>query len=489
MPAALKWETFIHNAMRVLWALTLFLLPVTSFRYMPFFGADSLVRPLSFLPAALLMLCILAESVRTRRILFWHNALTPLLIFILTALIATVAGYLLAPIPLYNHTLESRALRAWVTLGVGIIFLLTTIAMNRDEAAFAFSMRWLYIGFGLQFGWSLLQIVGNYLPNVIPGVNSDTVDVLQKMVSMTGIAYQRRVSGLAFEPSWLAAQLVIFYIPWLFASLLTGQRTLRRAWLDGFVLLAAVFILLLTFSRGGYLTLAGATIFTMLLVGRSQAAAAWRWFFTPGRSGRIAPWLDWSLRGLIILGLIGAFFGVYLIMRNNEYFEIFFTGVQAANLIDLFDQLYAGPRLAYFVSGWNVFAAHPVFGVGLGGVGLYMHQNFPEWVRFNTLELTRLLSPWNTVYPNTKNLFIRLLSETGLVGFWSMLSFYLASLGLALKLASQKERMLAFVGVASVLAWFSMMWYGFSLDSFALPVFWIPLGFLIGAAGWSREQA
>jgi O-antigen ligase len=77
-------------------------------------------------------------------------------------------------------------------------------------------------------------------------------------------------------------------------------------------------------------------------------------------------------------------------------------------------------------------------------------------------------------------LYIRLLSETGILGFWSFISLYLLALGKILKLLRSNRKELAFLGTASLLAWLSIVVLGLTQDSLAMPIIWIPLGILIG---------
>ena len=52
----------LHRIERFLWALTLVAVPVTSFRFMPFMGADSQVRPLSLIPVGLLLIVLQTDK-------------------------------------------------------------------------------------------------------------------------------------------------------------------------------------------------------------------------------------------------------------------------------------------------------------------------------------------------------------------------------------------------------------------------------------------
>ena len=101
-------------------------------------------------------------------------------------------------------------------------------------------------------------------------------------------------------------------------------------------------------------------------------------------------------------------------------------------------------------------------------------------MHFNVSEIAQLLSSDNSVYPNTKNLYVRLLAETGILGFWLFISFYLLLLGRSLKLLRSRQKKLVFIGTASLLALFAIAILNLTLDSLAMPDIWLPLGILIG---------
>jgi hypothetical protein len=50
----------------------------------------------------------------------------------------------------------------------------------------------------------------------------------QLAFSMRELVRTNRISGLAYEPAWLAGQLATIFIPFLFAAILTKYRVTRR---------------------------------------------------------------------------------------------------------------------------------------------------------------------------------------------------------------------------------------------------------------------
>jgi hypothetical protein len=256
---------------RILWALVLVMLPVTSFRYMPLMGAGTVVRPLALYPLGLLM-PILLYQIWTKRITHpWNRTLTILLVFTLTALASTAIGSLFSPIELRGQGYWDRALRAWITLVIGISFFVSAVWMNRNEDDLKFSLKWLFAGLVLHIVWGGIQAVG-----LRAGLR-DELNKIQNLFSVRGLVKNKRVSGFAYEPSWLAGQLASLYIPWLFASLLMRYRVSRFKWLEPILFIGGIAILLLTYSRSGLAKLVGAAIITYVFAGYETKKDLRRW--------------------------------------------------------------------------------------------------------------------------------------------------------------------------------------------------------------------
>src|SRR5512138_2418863 len=264
----------VVNISRVLWAAALFTLPITSFRYFPFLGEGTYVRPLSLYPVVVLLLILFFQFTRGKVAIPIPGTLIPLVGFVLFVLAATALGVLLDPLPLRGQEYLGRVLRAWVTVVIGLSFFLAAVWMNRTEEDLRFSVKWLLAGFVVDVLWSGVQAMAFYTPLL----KKVTVTHWQRLFSMRELVKTNRVSGMAYEPAWLAGQIGTVYLPWLFAALLTRLRVTRFKWLEIILLGFAVLLLLATFSRGGLLTALGASVLTFLFVGRAELHSVWNWF-------------------------------------------------------------------------------------------------------------------------------------------------------------------------------------------------------------------
>ncbi len=467
----------LDAAPRYAWAAVLLTLPVTSFRYFP--GDDgTYVRPLAFYPLLVLSLLLLIQLIRRRTVFPSAGALTPLLSFLAAAAAASLIGLLLAPIAMRGQTALGRISRAWATILMGVAFFGASIWMNRKEADLRFTLKWLMAGLLLDMLWSGVQGATFYL-HVLP---KPLVTHWQRAFSMRELIRTNRVSGLAYEPSWLAGQLATVYLPWLFAAVLSGQRLTRFKWLEPALSVSALLLLLATFSRGGLLTVAIAALLTLLFVGREQIKVAVTWLFTGYRRGAAM-----LLRIGVLALILAAATGAVLFLQQKGYISRIFS-TQASNLEEFLIANSAGARAAYAWSALAVYGDHPWTGVGPGASGLYMYGHLPDWVLTTVPEIARQLSPDSTLYPNPKNLYVRLLAETGMIGFFLFLAFQFFLLGDALAALRQPATLWRFLATAGIFTWFALIVYNMTQDSLAIPNLWINLGVLAGLSAGLVES-
>jgi O-antigen ligase len=425
----------------------------------------------------------------------WPGALTVLLAFVLAALAATAFGGLLAPIEIRGVDYSDRAIRALLTVVIGLAFFVAAIWMNQSEDDLKFSVKWLFAGLALDLAWSAVQFVG-----LNSGYRQPLIKI-QNLFSVRGLVQNKRASGFAFEPSWLAGQLATLYLPWLFAALLSGYRIfgnkqetpapiVRRPssivrWIEPLLLLGSLVCLLLTYSRSGLLVVVLAAIFTFAVTGRETLSAFWGWVRAGFNSQRwTSRWAMTKAAGSrVLLAVLAAatLGGAILFLADKGYIATLFKS-QKEDLFSYAVDAYLGPRLAYSVAALETFQGSPWLGVGLGASGFSIYNHMPDWVLAGVPEIAQQLSPDSRLYPNPKNLYARLLAETGMVGFVLFLAFYLALLADVLGALRQTSPAARWLGTAALFTFAALVLQGFSQDSFAMPEMWINLGMLAGAA-------
>jgi len=460
--ARLEW------AARLLWGLVLLTLPVTSFRYMPDFMGRTLVQPLAFYPLALLPPILFVLFWRNRRVPLPANA-NLLIAFLLFALIGSLLGMLATVLPLRGAQYEERVLRGWFSLLVGLAFFFAAFWMNRSEKDLHNSLKWIYASLALTIVWSLVQAVA-VNTELIP---RNLVNQIQLLFSVRPLL-ARRISGFAYESAWLADQIVILYLPWVFAAFFTGRRLFKQLWVEPLLIVLSLAVLVFTYSRGGLFSAALCILAVSILMGRGIIKRGWAWLMSP----LSAPGLWLRLGAVLVLVLILVAAGSFL--SRYEYFaNIWSLGEQEDPLAYLVD-IGAGQRLAYAIAGYQVFEQQPLTGVGLGASGLYLLPQYPDWAVLIP-EVARQLSPDSNLIPNTKSLYVRLLAETGLPGFWLFIAFIGSFLAFILRMQASASSFLRFVAVAGLFAWIGIVLRNLTQDSFTLPIMWVMFGLLAGS--------
>lgn len=494
----------LKRASQALWALLLMGLPITTFRYIPGPLGLAQIKPFSMLPLALLLPVLLLLHWRQRRLPLPVN-LRPLLVFLFFAAASSAIAILYAPEPLRGAEVDGRILRGWMSLLVGLAFFVAAFWMNRTRQDVHFSLRWLYAGLAVTILWSFVQALTIHTELV----TSAWANSVQLAFSEHPL-FPQRVSGLAYEPSWLADQLVGLYMPFLFAAVLLRSSLTRWRWLEPVLLLLSLGVLLLTYSRGGLLMALVCAGAVLALVGRGALQRVWDWYRTPFRRApfRQAPRAQFrrgqsrslkssgqkqpaalALRIGLMLAAIAALVAAGSFLASYDYITSLWepSENEERNLVEYVIDISAGPRLAYAVAGYHVFEAAPLTGVGLGASGLYLFPEFPDW-SYTIPEIARQLSPDSTIIPNIKNLHIRLLAETGLPGFWFFMVFFISFLALLRHMWRSGDGFYRFVAVAGLFAWLATLMRNFTQDSFTFPIMWVIFGLLAGVYPQQPDQ-
>lgn len=443
-----------------------------------------MVRPLAFYPLAILAVILFIRFAR-KSIKFDMNGSVMLLgLFLTAAFVASAWGWSFAPIPMHGQEFLGRSLRAWATLAGGIVFLNCTILMNKSEQDLRFSVKWLYVGLAVSFIWGMIQMISYYtgFPNRLE------LNKVQLSFSIRKLLAKKRAAGFAFEPSWLANQIATIYMPWLFAAVLSGYRVFRRRWIEPTLLLAATILLVVTFSRGGILMAFGTLIIVLIVTQTSKLRIVLQWFARQLKKEKQPDLVKGvSIRVGVVFALLAVIVSTVLVLSTNKYFSQIWRS-QKTSLTEYAVDIYAGPRLAYAAAGWEVFLGHPITGVGLGASGLYLYDHIPDWAITTLSEITRQMTPNAWLYPNPKNLYIRLLSETGMVGFTFYVLFWLGVLGVVVGQFIMKDPFSRFIGIGGLFTWFVLIIFNITQDSFIDPNQWFSLGILLGLSVVNRQK-
>jgi O-antigen ligase len=466
------------------WAAMVALLPITS---MPLIvalvGSDAVAAPSGIFLLFLVLAWLVPFLIRRGAL---AGQALPFLGFVLAAMIATAAAAFLAIPPFRQASFFGNELKALFTLMVGLCFYLVAATFPLDVDRLTKTIRLInWSGLAILL-WSLAQGLAWFLTNHYP----EWMRSIQGIFTISPL-YRARITGFALEPSWLAHQLNMLYLPiWLAASVRRFSAHRLRIWkftLENMLLVGGVAGLLYTFSRVGMLAFA-LTLFYLLIRGTIrlggwlQRRIAARWVGTAEQMKYRARLIPISVSIIFIAGYLGVLLGgVYGLSRVDPRMkDVFFFDYGKDNpILRYANSLTFASRLVYWQAGWEVYNDHPWLGVGLGNAGYYFPQKLSAY-SWGLYEVRDLVFRSNNLL-NTKSLWVRILAETGTIG----LAFFLSWLYLLWKTAFHDENQPALViktlGLAGKFLLLGLIFEGFSLDSFALPYVWFSAGLLTAA--------
>ncbi len=473
-----------QKAINLVWYLMLFILPVTS---MPLVAkilkSDTVAVP------SILFLFIL--------ILFWlfpylYNSGTlsklnlPLFVFVLSAFVSTICAIFIEIPTFKNFSYFANNLQSLITLVIGLCFFIVASALPHDEKVLRDSLRVInWSGFimlvwaGVQiFSWLTYHKYFEWMFN-FQGLFSSRV------------LYHNRATGFALEPSWFSHQLNMLYLPlWLAASIKRySSHTARFLGLsiENFLLLAGITALFFTLSRGGFLAFLSMLTLIFIFVNVQvvrKIRSTWmeKAKIRKYRFQNASKLLTSILAFLFIIAylsliLLGAYILSRIDPRMKNLFE--FKTDKENPLLTYFNNLQFGERAVYWLSGWEIFGDHPILGVGLGNAGFFFPSKITPF-GWTLIEIRRLMYEYDVLL-NIKSLWVRILAETGLVGFSIYLSWLILLLSAFVRVLRDGKGMYAALGLAGIFVIVALPAEGFSIDSFALPYLWISLGLAVSA--------
>ncbi len=482
----MKTGTLFTGALRsrshaAVWALFLVLLPVTSLPLLVDLTGASTVAPASAIPLAWLVVAwfvpFLLRGGRLPRLA------APFLGFISVALLASAAAFWINIPSFKNKSIVSQELPALATLALGAAFYLLVSAWLTDDGRLRRSLQLINLSGLLLLAWSGAQIyVITALDNRYPPI----LLTIQSLVSIQDL-FPNRISGFSYEPSWLAHQLNLVYLPfWLAASVQRFSAHRQRFWLfsvENVLLAGGVVVLLFAISRIGllsfllvlsYLVLQG----SLALIRRVRAR-----LLSQNLTARNRRWLKVGVSIVLAFMLLMVYLAVLLgiaygLSQVDERLADLFKPelFVSASLYSLTSRLQFAERVVYWATGWRIFNDYPLLGVGLGNAGFFFPDKMPSY-GWNLWEITRTFNIWSII-PNTKSMWIRVLAETGILGMAFFATWFLFLWRGAWTVRKGRHRLHTTAAMAGQFTILAFIVEGFSIDSFAMPYLWIAMGIL-----------
>ncbi|MFA5874864.1 MAG: hypothetical protein WC832_12975, partial [Anaerolineales bacterium] len=235
----------------VAWAGVILLLPITSLPLLSRMAGNTMVAPASFLPLGWLALWFIFYSFKKGTL---PRETVPFLLFASIAVIASAYAYFLR-IPSYKGgMIFNEEIKAILTLIIGAAFYFVVSGwLFNSSNKLTSTLKLINIGGFIMLSWTLVQAIFIYF---FHGKYPDILIKFQMLFS-TRELFGNRMTGFAFEPSWLAQQLNLLYLPFWLAATITGLSAFRfRIWkisLENIFLGIGIVVLFLS-SRVGTLS-------------------------------------------------------------------------------------------------------------------------------------------------------------------------------------------------------------------------------------------
>jgi O-antigen ligase len=384
-------------------------------------------------------------------------------------------------IPAYKaHNQLTTVIKALITLCIGLGFYFLTSTFQTDQHQIERTFKVLNLSGMILILWCVVQAIDWYSDHdySLWLINTNYLYSVSRVTN-------GRISGFALEPSWLAHMLNMIYLPWWFAATIKGFSVHKKRVLffsfENLLFLGGIIFLFLTLSRAG--------LFSFLLM-IAYITSRWgirfirtlrdlllnRWSFVnkiPYSKTMLTSTMIILILAIIVSAAIGI--GVFLSKTDPRMADLFnFNFSQPNAILKYAEELAFGPRVVYWGAGWEIFNRHPIFGVGLGNAGFFFPDTLPDYA-WHLVEVQELLFKSSDLL-NIKNLWIRLLAETGIIGF-SLFITWLFVLWRGLRsIENHKVKIFPVIALMGQFCIVGLLSEGFSIDSFALPYIWFGLG-------------
>lgn len=460
---------FTKKIINLIWYITLVLLPFTS---LPIAGKilhSQMVASPSIIFLGLLAIFWFLPYILTHKL---NLAIVPIIVFFAFSILSSCLAFFYN-IPIQkNFNLANSSLEAYATLIIGISFFIISLHFIRTNQLLHRSLQLIYLGFFPLFFWSLLQFAYDQLGTGFPS----WMVSIQSAISTSGTLFVGRITDFAYEPSWVAHQLNIFYLPLLLGSSLTSFSVIKKrigfVTLENILLICSIFLLFLSKSRIGWITFIVCAFYVFIVFNKNRIDILRnKYLFLKRKSWNFL--MSITLIGLMIGALVtGLFISSKIDPRMEQVLNP--KTYQKQSLLSIANEFFFAERILYWQTGWNIFNDYPIMGIGLGNYGYYFEKYMPSFAW--ALDEPRALIFQSTYQANNKNLWTRLLSETGIIGFLIFVSWLISLWLKADSLTKDKPLNSSTWGFIMKIALIALLFEGFSIDSFAMPYLWLILG-------------
>lgn len=277
----------------------------------------------------------------------------------------------------------------------------------------------------------------------------------------------KRISSLTFEPPALGTYLITIS-GFMFSYILTSKKLLKLV-----PFLLVVFLAVISKSRTALVV-----VLLQAIVG--VVCAYYMYFDFRKIFNRVL--IFGSVLGLVFIFLFRD--AIYTAVVDKVQMLDFTRMNNRVDDNSISNKSRLGIQLAMF----ETYKAHPVFGTGWGQQAFESHLHYPNWAVYNNYEFpTKYLNQNLKNFPPGYNLYLRILTETGIVGILAFLLFLYVVFASTLKLYKLNQQY-KYIAVALLITFVGMALNWLQIDSLRLYGFWFSLAILIRFKKYFDEQ-
>jgi O-antigen ligase len=258
-----------------------------------------------------------------------------------------------------------------------------------------------------------------------------------------------RISSVSFEPPALGTYLISI-AGWMISYIITEER--RSKYIPSLIILFLGFV---SGSRAAFFAiLIQFFVAALILLRKTQSKK--------------------NIYKIILITFFSS--AVVLGTYNKQIFDYVKQEISSFKLDDSTHALSNKSRFGIQQAMFKVFLENPFSGTGYGQQAFESWKKYPNWAKNNNWEFRlKYLNQNDKRFPPGYNLYLRILSETGIIG---MLIFGLLLLQIFLwcfNNLKNKRKIYSFIILVSMIG-FSLNWL--KMDSFRIYFFWICLALI-----------
>ena len=264
-----------------------------------------------------------------------------------------------------------------------------------------------------------------------------------------------RISSVALEPPFLAIYLITIS-GWMFSYIITNKSI--------FKFLPSIALLLLAFFSGSRTALAVITIQLLIF--------AYYLYFYFGYKRLI-------LNTVKFISIIGM---VFLTVFGTKFYNAISEKVSSLNLVsNLETNISNKTRLGIQYTSLITFTENPLTGVGFGQQAFDGKNRYPRWATKNNYEFDLFyLNEKNPSFPPGYNIYTRILSELGIIGFLIFIYFEVKILKSTRKIIRKETDLYGRVlGCTLSISFIGIFINWLQIDTFRIYGIWMSLAILI----------